>query len=106
MEPSRGLVREHISFAPRLLVRNTTPRKNRLCGCRPKSNAFVQNSEKKIPQSILCLFDFVEQHETDLHLIGVVLVQVLLRNQRVSFTVSEISGRRAYQLCDLMTVLH
>ena len=70
-----------------------------------RQRRFVQNAEQQIPERVAGFLDFIEQHEADLHSVGVILVQHFLAQQRVRLAMPQISGRRADQLRDLMAVL-
>src|SRR5260370_12368033 len=68
-------------------------------------SGFVQNAEQQVPQRVAGLLNFVEQHEADLHLVGVVMVEHFLAEQRMRLAVTQISGRRSHQLGNLVAVL-
>src|SRR5262249_26690659 len=70
-----------------------------------RQRGFIEDSEEKIPERITRLLDFIEQQETQLHGLRVVLIEDLLSQQRVGFTMPEISRWRAYQFGDFVTVL-
>ena len=65
----------------------------------------IQNAQQQVPQRVAGFFDLVEQHEAQLHLLGVVLVEHFLAQQRMRFAMPQISGRRADQFGDLMAML-
>jgi hypothetical protein len=56
-------------------------------------------------QSIGGFFNFIEQQKAELQIFPVILGQLLLGNQRMSFAVAQVAGRRTDQLGDLMGVL-
>ena len=70
-----------------------------------RQRRLVQNAEQQVPQRVARLLDFVEQHEAELHLLGVILVQHFLAQQRMRLAMPQVSGRRADQLRDLVAVL-
>jgi hypothetical protein len=70
-----------------------------------RERRLVQNPQQQLPQRIGRLFDFVKQQEADLQLLGVILRERLLRDQRMRLAVPEISRRRADQLGNLVRVL-
>ena len=68
-------------------------------------SGFVQNAEQQLPQGVGSFFDFVEQQDGELQLLGVPLIERFLRQQRMGLAVAEVSRRRADQLGDLVRVL-
>ncbi len=70
-----------------------------------RQGCFVEDAQQEVPQCIGCLFDFIEQHETDLDLVRMMLVQNFLRQQSMRFAMANVSRRRADQFRDLMAVL-
>lgn len=65
--------------------------------------SFVQDPEKKVPERITRLLDFIEQNETELHSFCLVLIESILGKQRVGFAMTEISGgvsRRVWRFHD------
>ena len=70
-----------------------------------RERGFVQNSQQQLPQRVGGFLDFVKQQEADLQLLGVILRERLLRDQRMRFAVPQISRRRADQLGDFVRVL-
>ena len=65
----------------------------------------VQNAEQQVPERVAGLLNLVEQHEAQLHLVGVILVERFLAEHGVGFAVSQVSGRGTDQLGDLVAVL-
>src|SRR5262249_5398847 len=63
------------------------------------------NSEQQLPQRIRGLFNLVKQKYRKPQLLRVPLAERLLRQQRMSLAMPQISRRRANQLGDLMRVL-
>ncbi len=95
-----------ISVAPRLLVMKISAREKSTLRLSPKrERAFVENAQQQIPKRVTGFFDLVEQHEAQLAAVGVILVQHFLAQQRMRFAMPQVSGRRADQLGNLMTVL-
>src|SRR5580704_16292798 len=70
-----------------------------------RQSGLIEDTKEEIPEGVGRLFDFVEKNQTKLQLFGVILIQHLLRQQRMSFAVPQISGRRANQLRNFMAVL-
>src|SRR6185312_3565776 len=66
---------------------------------------FVQDAEQQVPQRVTRLFDLIEQNETDLNRVGVILIQHFLTQQRMRLAMSEIPRRRANQFRALVAVL-
>ena len=104
--PASGLMIAPISAAPRLLRHEDHAREEiHFAVVAQRQRGLVQNPEQQVPQRVRRLFDFVEQHEAELHGIGVILIQHFLRQQRMRLAMSQVSGRRADQLRDLVAVL-
>src|SRR5690349_1624151 len=57
--------------------------------------SFVQDPEKKVPERITRLLDFIEQNETELHRIRMVLIENFLGQHRMRFPMIEVSWRRS-----------
>ncbi len=67
--------------------------------------SFVEDAEQEVPEGVGGLFDLVEEDEAEPDLVGVVLVEHLLAEERVGFAVAEVAGRRADELGDFVAVL-
>src|SRR5271165_2118314 len=65
----------------------------------------IENAEQQLPQGVGGLFNFVEQQNRQLELVGMPLAQRLLRQYRMGLTMAQIARRRADQLRDLMRML-
>ena len=101
-----GLIRLLISAAPRLLVMKIMAREKSTLRLSPSvSVALSRMPSSRFHSASRRLFDFVEQHEAELHPLGVILIQHFLDKQRMRFAMSQVSGRRADQLRDLVAVL-
>ena len=70
-----------------------------------RQRRLVQNSQQQLPQRVGRFLDFVKQQETDLQLLGVILRERFLRDQRMRLAVPQISRRRADQLRNFVRVL-
>ena len=62
-------------------------------------------SQQELPEGVIRFFDLIEQDQAEFHIGRVILIHRLLRQDRRSFAVTEISRRRPNKLCDLMAVL-
>ena len=103
--PSLGRNSAFISAAPRLLVmkimRTGEIHSAVVAQCQRR---FVQNAEQEIPEGVASFFDFVEQHQAQLH--GPCGTgSGFLAESGMGLAMSQISGRRADQLGDFMAVL-
>ena len=67
--------------------------------------SLVQDAQQQLPQGVGGLFDFVEQQEAQLNLVGVIFGQLFLGNQRMRLAVPQIAWGRADQLGDFVRVL-
>src|SRR6185436_12274459 len=70
-----------------------------------RQSSLVHHSKQQLPQGVAGFFDFVKENERQLHVVGVILSQHFLSDERVSFPVAEISRRRTKQLGNLVRVL-
>ena len=70
-----------------------------------RQGGLVEDAQQQIPERVAGLFDLVEQDEAELHLVGVVLVQHFLAQQRMGLAVAQVARRRADQLGDFVAVL-
>jgi hypothetical protein len=70
-----------------------------------RQRALVENSEQQLPEGVVGLLDLIEENETHLQLVGVVLFDRLLRQQRGRLVVPQITRGRSDQLGDLVAVL-
>src|SRR6202041_3034170 len=70
-----------------------------------RQSSLVQNPQQQLPQGIRSLLDLVKQQERNLQLLGVVLREGFLRDQRMRFAVPQISRRRPNQFRDFVRVL-
>ena len=55
--------------------------------------SFIENAQQQLPQRVGSLFDFVEQHQSQLNVVGMRPIEIFLRQHRRSFAVAEISRR-------------
>ena len=58
-----------------------------------------------MPQTIRSLFDLIEENEAEPRVFGVHAIEILLRQHRAGFTMSQITRRRTDQLGYLVRVL-
>src|SRR5438876_5082098 len=65
----------------------------------------IQNAEQQLPQTIRSLFDLIEENEAEPRVFGVHAIEILLRQHRAGFTMSQITRRRTDQLGYLVRVL-
>ncbi len=70
-----------------------------------RQRSLIEHAQQQLPQGVGSLFDFVEQQEAQLHLIGVIFGELLLRDQRMRLAVAQVAWRRADQLGDFVRVL-
>ncbi len=70
-----------------------------------RQRGLVQNSQQQLPQRVGRFFDFVEEQESNLQFLGVILRERFLRDQRMRLAVPQISRRRADQLRNFVRVL-
>ena len=70
-----------------------------------RQGRFVQDAEQQIPQRVAGFLDFIEQDEADLDVVGVMLVDHFLAEQRMRFAMPQISGRRTDQFGNFVAVL-
>ena len=66
---------------------------------------FIQHAEEKLPESVAGLFDFVEEQERKLELIGVGGRESFLGDQRMCFAMAEIARGRTDKLGNFVRVL-
>ena len=106
LKPSRGLIRALISVAPRLLVMKMSAREKSTLRLSPNvSVPLSRMPSNKFHSASLAFSISSNKHETQLAGVGVILIQHFLAQQRMRFAMSQISGRRADQLRNLVTVL-
>jgi len=70
-----------------------------------RQSRLIQNPQQQLPQRVGSLLNFVEQQERQLQLVRVAGRQRFLRNQRMSFTMPQVSRGRANQFRDFMRML-
>jgi hypothetical protein len=70
-----------------------------------RQGGFVQDAEQQLPQGVAGLFYFVEEHEAESELIGVVLAERLFGDEWVSIPVTQVAWRRTYEFGNLVGVL-
>ena len=100
------LISSFISPAPRfevITIRHCERSTRRLSPS--VKRGLVEDAEQQLPQRVRGLFDFVEQQDRELQLLGVPLVERFLREQRMGLAMAQVSRRRADQLGDLVRVL-
>ena len=82
-----------------------TPREIHAAIVAQGQNGLVEDAQHEVPQGVAGLLDFIEQHQGELHFVGVMLVQHVLAERRMGLAVAQVAGRRADQLGDLVAVL-
>ena len=70
-----------------------------------RQRRFVQDAKQQLPEGVAGLFDFIQQQQGKLQVISVPLIQSLLGQHGVCFSVPQIARRRADQLGDPVAVL-
>jgi len=64
-----------------------------------------RDAQQEVPDGVGGLLDLVEKDEAELDLLGVLLIQSLLGQQRLGFAMPQVTGRGSDQLGDFVAVL-
>src|SRR5262249_27723396 len=70
-----------------------------------RESCLIENSQQQLPQRVVRFFDFIEQQKAESRLLGLILINRFLSQQRGSLTMSQIPRRRPDEFCDFMAVL-
>jgi len=70
-----------------------------------RERGLIEDTEQEVPHGVAGLFDFVEEDEAQLDGVGMELIEDVLAEERMRLAVSEVSGRRADEFGDFVTVL-
>jgi len=70
-----------------------------------RERGLIEDAEQEVPHGVAGFFDFVEEDEAQLDGVGMELIEDVLAEERMRLAVSEVSGRRADEFGDFVTVL-